>query len=171
MNSLNHYGISVEVTNPTTWTTLLNDGWRIWTRDSAGYGLDGADSTLLLNPNQASGETSFFHKSFGLYDADMPDLRLTFYSMQPFELTKTYTSLTVYPIRVLTDVVTSLRITAPNGFEWDNNPATFQDTTHNTTKRFPAVPVVAGVLRGARLRRGGHPRPRGRRDHPGTEDP
>ena len=42
-----------EVTNPTTWTTLLNDGWRIWTRDSAGYGLDGADSTLLLNPNQA----------------------------------------------------------------------------------------------------------------------
>ena len=53
---------------------------------------------------------------------------------QPYSLTSDEASITVYPIIQHENVNASFRVTAPSGFEWDTDPASFEDTTNVTTE-------------------------------------
>jgi hypothetical protein len=137
-----YYGFKIFVTHPTSYDTSQHNTWRLWTQDKNGYGLDGSRTTVKFNVGQAASETNFYHKSYGMADSPASQVQIQVINSQPKSITTATTGVIVYPIEVAEDVDTSLRITAPHGFVWENNDATFEKTTNSSDGEWQWLPTV-----------------------------
>jgi len=143
-----YYGVELRVTHPSDYSTAHHSGWYIWTQDFMGYGLEGSKLTVKFNPLQASSQSEFYHKSWGMYRDPLASTQINIASMRPKNISTVNERVTVYPIEFPIATDTSIRITAPVGFVWDTdfgNSAVFNRRSNLSENDFPIPTVDNGV--------------------------
>jgi len=136
------YGFKINVTNPTFYDKQQHLDWYIWTEDSDMYGIEGSTSTVKFNPTQSALQLSYYHKAFGTYQGKFFDnFNIHVADMTPKSISSADTVVSVWPLVFQSYLLTSLRITAPQGFVWVVGDA-FKATLNMTTADFPEAPVV-----------------------------
>ncbi|KAF4746822.1 protein arginine methyltransferase 10, partial [Perkinsus olseni] len=151
MKALTRYGFQMGVTLPPGKTynpDVHNYGWRLWTYDQYGYGLDGARPYIGFNREVPEASSNFYDKGFGLYADEMrgiengenivaPSVKIT--SVLPYTVAESSTWLTFEPFVFSFDFVSTMRLTAPVGYIWDKGTF-FQTSSPFSDVQFPAMP-------------------------------
>ncbi|CAJ1376466.1 unnamed protein product [Effrenium voratum] len=142
-----YYGFELRVLYPTTYDTTQHENWFLWLLDSNAYVLEGSQTTMRFNKFKDPAQTSFFDKSWGMYEEIGPTIPVQVLSdgaaaPRPTSLTNVNTEVVFYPITFAVDIDTSLRISAPVGFKWDVDPNSFFRRTNGTLEDWPQLPSV-----------------------------
>jgi hypothetical protein len=140
------YGFQVQITLPATFDpATYTTSWYIWTQDNNGYPIDGSKDTVNFNKAQVA-SSNFYDKSFGLYDSDVSTTQVTIGNMQPSDLAvsisnndaEQFTTVTVFPIEFPYPIdQTSMRFSAPHGFEWRGNSAYYTGNAYGSAIDIP----------------------------------
>ncbi|KAF4672007.1 protein arginine methyltransferase 10 [Perkinsus chesapeaki] len=153
MKALTYYGFQIGVTLPSGKAynpDIHNYGWRLWTYDEHGYGLDGARPYVRFNLKVPGTMSNFYDKGFGLYADEIegiksgenviaPTVRMA--SLMPFTVAGASTWLTFEPFVFRFDFASNMRLTAPIGYVWDR-ASSFQVSSPYSDTQFPALPDV-----------------------------
>jgi hypothetical protein len=141
-----YYGFMVKAVHPTVYSTSQQDGWYLSTSDSNRYGLEGTISTVRFNAKSTSPST-FYEKAYGMYSGDFFDsFFIEVKGLQPRSISGADSEVVVYPLTFAKFLDTSLRITAPDGYEWVTpmsiKDGTFTPAMNMSTIQFPGEPQV-----------------------------
>jgi hypothetical protein len=146
------YGFKIKVINPESYKGDHHNQWELWTKDKNNYYVDGSYGSPRFN-----GDSDSKLRSWGLYQKSLNvdsfplHLAVSITPLLPFSLTKTEATITIFPLRVVMDVDTALRITAPQGYEWffSNQDFTYRSasTTNSTSLIVPkaTADLPAGI--------------------------
>ncbi|CAE7298783.1 unnamed protein product [Symbiodinium sp. KB8] len=137
-----YYGYELRALHPTTYDTTQHENWYLWLQDSNGYPLEGSQSTIKFNKFQDAAQTSFYHKSWGMYNEIGQNIPVQVLSLRPTSMTNANTQVIFYPIQFPIALDTSLRISAPVGFKWDPDPNNFFRRSNGTIADWPGIPEV-----------------------------
>jgi len=149
-----YYGFAIRVTHPITYDpTTQHQEWFIFTQDSNGFGLDGSVASIKFNLNQDAAQTMFYHIGWGMYSArpdemgvDQVCCTVSFTQTQPNSITNSLSQVTIGPFFFNRATDTSLRVTAPLGFEWDSAvSSSFVERPAGSGANFPSFPTVENL--------------------------
>jgi hypothetical protein len=163
------YGFKIWVKNPAHYKSSTHYGWRIWTEDEFGLGVDGTPSYVLALREQFTrgGTTTtttttldelgnppppqpvpHFNAGWGTYDFSLRGLTVWAPDMLPYSIYKgnqrLSTDIVVYPISVPNDLETSMRFTAPFGYIFEDMMiySSYRPSSNSTTGLINVRPRV-----------------------------
>jgi len=138
ITELDHWGFELFVSNPSYYEPLQQESWKLWTEDSMARSLEGSLAPVRHSQfhDRASYNftTPLFQKSWGLYKEALSGVELSFESLEPYRVTDITVASFLFP----EDVNTSLRITAPLGYEWSTNLHDFRWFNEDCTGQAPS---------------------------------
>lgn len=114
------YGFMLLVVNPSTYFPEQHAGWYLWTLSAALHRVDGSPTSLPFNPVIATVSSS---PSWAVYQHDILEAgaspcEISISPLLPHSWMLQEATITVSQLRVRFDVTSTLRITAPVGFNW-----------------------------------------------------
>jgi hypothetical protein len=163
------YGFKIWVKNPHHYRSSMHFGWRIWTEDETGLGVDGTPSYVLALREQFTrggtttsttttldelgnapppGDASPFNAGWGTYDFSLRGLTVWAPDMLPYSIyrgnQRLPTDIVVYPISVPYDLETSMRFTAPFGYIFEDmmTYSSYRPSTNSTNGLIAVRPRV-----------------------------
>jgi hypothetical protein len=145
-----YYGYRIKVAHPLKFNSEQPRHWYLWTLDKYRYTLEGTQSTVngsnvLFNLNTPFSDGSFYNKGYGIYKDPLDEnIKIEVQGLQPYSITNEFSDVYVYPISFPVYMDTSLRITAPYGYEWAVEAGNdfWTRTLNMTTSNWPSVPDV-----------------------------
>jgi len=151
------YGFQIAVTNPSTYEAGQQTSWRIWTRNQAQSYIDGtANSVSFVSPGSAgtifAGEIEK-RPSWGLSQS-MIEVGFHVDPLLPWSMTVQEARIVVFPLRVASDVTTTLRVTAPYGYVWFFSDEDFVYTATPNAASLVVAGATADLPGGVPRRRG-----------------
>lgn len=123
------YGFKLQASNPDTYQAAQHDTWRVWTANTPSDLVDGAPDSaafILANPSYSTEVETGAPRSWGIYQQPLGlPPAVTVSPRLPFSSTGQAALVSVFPLKLASDTVATLRVVAPYGYVWHFTEQTF----------------------------------------------